>query len=301
MALQMPDEVGESSALSPETAVIRALTRATDQHEVVAVGPGDDAAVLQDGTVLCVDAMVEGVHWDERFSASDVGWRLVMVNASDVAAMGATPTWALLAISLPRVERAWVEGFGDGLHAALEVLGVPLLGGDTTRGATPTVSLSMGGRLVGKPLLRSAARPGDRIWVSGRLGDAAGGFHDLTDKAALLRPSPPLHLGPALARRGVRCAMDISDGLVEDLGRLCTASDVGAHLDAAAIPRRTEVPLELALGFGDDYQLLATSELDLSDEMRCIGEIVAEPGIRMDGADWPKPAWTHFDQAGAAR
>lgn len=279
--------------------VIRALTRETGDHDDVHVGPGDDAAVLRDGTVLCVDALVEGVHWDERFSPADIGWRAVMVNASDIAAMGAEPTWALLAISLPRIEPEFIEGFRVGLHAALDALGIPLLGGDTTRGATPTLSITMGGRLVAEPLLRSAARAGDGIWVSGRLGDAAGGYEGLVDPAAFLRPTPPLALGPALARRGVRCAMDISDGLVEDLARLCRASGVGALVEAALIPRDPAVPLDLALGFGDDYQLLVASEQDLSEEMIRIGEIETQPGIRMKGGTWPAKGWTHFGEATA--
>ena len=284
----MPDEVGE-------TFVIRALTRATEDHDDVHVGPGDDAAVLRDGTVLCVDAMVEGVHWDARFAPADVGWRLVMANASDIAAMGARPAWALLALSLPRVDRDWVEGFRSGLHEALDELGIPLLGGDTTRGATATASLTMGGRLVAGPLLRSAARPGDHLYLSGPVGRAAGDFHGLTDTGALLRPRPPLHLGPELALRGVRCAMDLSDGLVEDLGRLCEASGVGASLDAGSIPRPAEVLLDLALGFGDDYELLVASPLDLP--LHRIGRLEAQPGIRLDGGAWPRPAWDHFGEA----
>lgn len=273
--------------------MIRTLVRDTDDHDDVHVGPGDDAAVLRDGTVLCVDAMVDRVHWDERFSPEDVGWRLVMVNASDINAMGARPTWALLALSLPEVDAAWLEGFQSGLHGALDQLGIPLVGGDTTRGATATASLTMGGRLVAEPLLRSAARPGDRIYVSGPLGVAAGGFHGLIDPGRFLRPRPPLDLGPALALRGVRCAMDLSDGLVEDLERLCEASGVGARIDAASIPHPAEVSLDLALGFGDDYELLIATDQDL--DLPCIGHIEAEVGVRLVGADWPRPAWRHFE------
>ncbi|MCP4809248.1 MAG: thiamine-phosphate kinase [Proteobacteria bacterium] len=265
------------------------------------MGPGDDAAVLTDGTVLTVDAMTEGVHWDVRWSAEDVGRRLVAVNASDVAACGADPTWALLTISLPDpIDAAWVREFTRGVHAALG--SVPLIGGDTTRTEGPIhVSMTLGGRLRGEPLLRTGARVGDGIWVSGVLGAASAAFH-LGDPAcmpALLRPEPPLHLGPLLAERGLASAgMDLSDGLATDLARLCAASDVGARVDPALLPL-PDVPQAIEhIAFGDDYQLLVTSSQDLAPHgLTRIGTIVAGQGAVLIGRDWPA-AWHHFQRSG---
>ncbi|MCB9741144.1 MAG: thiamine-phosphate kinase [Alphaproteobacteria bacterium] len=262
---EMPDDPDEAY-------VIRTLTHRLSAPRPPTVGPGDDAAVLDDGLTLTVDAMVEGVHWDDRLSPEDVGAKLVAVNASDIAAMGASPRWALLALSLPDpLDRAWVEGFSRGLRRALDACGAELVGGDTTasRGAR-VASLSMGGALVGPPLLRSGARPGDQLWVSGTLGDAAGGFYlDPPPEellAALRRPRPPLALGPALSREGLAsAAMDVSDGLAADLAKLCEASGLGAEVEPERVPLspalRAADPdaLDHALGFGEDYQLLFTA------------------------------------------
>lgn len=285
----MPDDPDESF-------VIRCLTAAPALAGVL-VGPGDDGAVLSDGTVLTVDAMTEGVHWDGRWSASDVGYRLFQVNASDLAAMGARPSWALLTLSLPDpFDATWVRGFSSGLRAALA--DVPLVGGDTTRSSGPIhASLTLGGRLAAEPLLRSGARPGDGVWISGPLGAASLAFHLGVPEClpALLRPTPPLELGPRLATdRLATAAMDLSDGLETDLTRLCRASGVGADIDPDAIPLPdVEGALE-HIGFGDDYALLATSPHDLADHgMTRIGVITPGPDVRLLGRRWPA-AWHHF-------
>jgi thiamine-monophosphate kinase len=294
----MPDDPGESS-------IISALT--DGPHPGVRVGPGDDCAVLQDGTVLTVDTIVEGVHWDDRFGPEDLGWRLAMVNASDVAAMGATPSWCLLALSLPRPDMAWVEAFSRGLHAALATLGAPLIGGDTTRSATATLSLTMAGKLVAEPLLRTGGQVGDGVWVSGLLGSASGAFHmDLPElRPALLRPSPPLELGPTLAREGLAsAAMDLSDGLRTDLERLCRASGCGALVRPELLPVHPALRaacsdvLPHAVAFGDDYQLLVTapprsSERLLELGLTRVGRLVPGQTVRLQGRDWPQ-SWQHF-------
>lgn len=295
----MPEDPGESS-------IIAALT-ADPLPPEVRVGPGDDCAVLSDGTVLTVDTMVQGVHWDHRFGPADLGWRLVMVNASDVAAMGARPSWALLSVSLPSADMDWVQAFSRGLHQALSQLGVPLLGGDTTRSPTATLSLTMAGKLVAEPLLRSGGRIGDELWVSGQLGSASAAFHlDLPElMPTLLRPSPPLELGPTLALEGLcSAAMDLSDGLRTDLDRLCRASACGAIVDPELLPLHPALraagvdPLPHGVSFGDDYQLLLAAPSSsgprlLELGLTRIGRLVAGTGAQLQGRTWPL-SWQHF-------
>ena len=242
----MPDDP------DPEERAIHHLTAGQSLPAGV-VGPGDDGAVLADGTVLVADTMVQGVHWDDRSTPEQVGRKLIAVNASDIAACGARPTWTLLTLSLPTVDDHWLTRFSAGLRSAL--IDVPLLGGDTTRTDGPIVaSLTMAGVVdAGAPLLRSGARAGEDIWVTGQLGRAADAFHGDGPLAPLVDPTPPLALGPMLAARGLAsAAMDLSDGLAADLPRLCRASGVGAVI--TTVP--TETSLERAVGFGDDYELL---------------------------------------------
>ncbi len=281
----------------------------------VQVGPGDDGAVLADGTVLAADCMVQGVHWDARATPEDVGHKLARTNLSDLAAMGAEPRWALLTLSLPTpVDTQWARDFGRGLAAGLSP--VPLLGGDTTRSPGPIVaSLSVGGQLVAEPLLRSGARPEDDIWVSGRLGCAALAFFHPNPPAALwhswVRPSPPLALGPALARAGLAtAALDLSDGLAQDLARLCRASGVGATVQPELLPRSEHADeasrdtLYQLVGWGEDYELLFTAPSSHRPQIEEVGEALGvqltrvgrcteHPEILLFGQPWPK-SWKHF-------
>lgn len=305
----MPDDPGESS-------VIAALLsgRPDGSASPPRIDAGDDVAVLADGTAVGTDLMVEGVHWDARSTAEDVGWKLVAVNASDLGATGARPAWATLDLALPRpVDAGWVSGFARGLHAALRTWGVRLVGGDTTRSPGPCFAgLTMGGP-VARPVTRAGARPGDTLWVTGTLGDAAHGFHHAgTGLSWLRRPHPPVAFGVALAEAGLATAMlDLSDGLARDLGRLCAASGCGARVDAGALPATPEVAaasdrLALQTAFGDDYQLLfATAPAD-ADAVRAlaatqavrvteVGACTASGPARLVGAAWPAPSFSHFD------
>lgn len=284
----MPDEP------DPEEQVIHLLTAGQTFPSGV-VGPGDDGAVLSDGTVLVADAMVQGVHWDERSTAEQVGRKLFAVNASDLAACGAVPTWALLTLSLPKpLDLAWVRGFASGLRQALDT--VPLLGGDTTRTEGPIVaSLTLAGRLIAGPLLRSTAAPGHDLWVSGPLGAAADAFHGEGPLKPLVDPSPPLGLGPLLAERALAsAAMDLSDGLAADLPRLCRASGVGAVVEG--VPTATS--LERAVGFGDDYELLFTAPPEHRDALAALPYPLARIGHITAGTRVTLPAassgWRHF-------
>ncbi len=279
------------------------------------VGIGDDGAVLADGTVVTVDTMVEGVHWDQRLSAADVGYKLVATNVSDLDAMGARPSWAVLALSLPApLDRDWVSAFFAGFAAARTRWPFVLAGGDTTRATGPRVaSLTLAGRAA-RPCLRAGASPGEDIWVSGELGLAAEGYASPCPRpearAALQRPPVPAPLGARLAEEGLASAMiDLSDGLARDLARLCRASRVGALVDPAALPTRTS--LGEAVAFGEDYQLCFTappSRRALIESLSsaagvavtAIGTTTPEPEIRLLGHEgWPSPSFDHFEEPGS--
>lgn len=257
----------------------RFLSRLGAQREDVVLGVGDDAALVRPPPglelALATDAIVEGVHFPAGFAAEDVGHRVLAVNLSDMAAMGAEPAWALLALTLPEGSAEWVRAFAAGLHELARRHGVALVGGDTTSGPL-SASLTIAGLVpAGQALRRAGARPGDEIWISGTPGDAAAGLAALQGSldappdvlAPLIeqfrRPTPRVSLG--LVLRGVaRACIDISDGLCADLGKLCVASGVSAAVDSTRLPRSAalraamdpEAARRLVLGGGDDYELL---------------------------------------------
>src|SRR5512138_1372885 len=239
----------------------------------VLVGPGDDAAVVRappgEDLVATVDAVVEGVHFDARFAPADVGWKALAVNLSDLAAMGARPLHALVALGLPPgTPAATVAGIARGLGACARAHGTAIAGGNVTRASDLSVTVTVLGAVPeGRALLRAGARPGDLVAVTGTVGDAALGRTPGAARALALRqrrPTPRLAAGRALA--GIaRAAIDVSDGLVQDLGHVCAASGVGARIGAADLPlsaayrraaRRLADPLAAALGGGEDYELV---------------------------------------------
>lgn len=244
--------------------------------EGVVLGVGDDAAVLRPprGEVLAatVDEVVEGVHFDGRFSPGDIGWKALAVNLSDLAAMGARPLWALVALAFPReAPRARVLGAVRGIAACARAHGIAVVGGNVSR--APALSLSItvvGATRPGRHLTRAGARPGDVLLGSGTFGDAALGLAPGAAAALVRRqrrPTPRLALGRALAALAgrVHAAIDVSDGLVQDLGHVAEASGVRAVLEAERIPRspayrrraaRLADPLAPALAGGEDYELL---------------------------------------------
>ena len=305
----MPDDPGESS-------VIAAILRERPSPRGVLVDIGDDGAALQDGTVLTTDLMVEGVHFDDKLSPADIGWKVVAVNVSDLGAMGARPRWALLGLSLPRpLDMAWVRSFSEGLGAALTHWELDLLGGDTTASPGPrVVSLTVGGE-ARQAVTRSGALPGDDLWVTGTLGAAAAGFRrDGPGRDWLRRPDPPVSFGIALAEAGlVDAMMDLSDGMATDLPRLCEASGVGATVDTSTLPLHEGTldavdPLQDALAWGEDYQLLFTAPgAHRAAIQTCarlhqvrvtrIGRMDERLGCRLSSGPWPQAAFTHFGQA----
>lgn len=286
------------------------------------VGPGDDAAVDTRGQVVTVDALLEGVHFDHRLSPADVGYKAIAASVSDVCAMGATPTWATLALSLPEERAAWVEAFAAGLAEACATFGVALVGGDTTASPGPVVvSVTMGGDLLGRAWLRSGAAVGDDLWVTGTLGSAGAGWRLQNPPhaalASLRRPVPPVAFGRAIARQQlVTAAMDLSDGLAADLVRLCAASGRSARLELSSLPIDPALPdaLDHALRGGEDYQLLFTARPRHREALLAaarvagvrltrVGTMTADAPSQVrapDGAAlaWPAPAFDHF--AGAS-
>jgi thiamine-monophosphate kinase len=261
-------------------------------QEGVLLGIGDDAALLRvpEGAdlVAAVDTIVAGRHFPLETDARSIGHRALAVNLSDIAAMGASPAWATLALTMPTAEPAWLERFAAGLWELADRYGVALVGGDTTSGPL-TVSLQLLGHVPrGAAIRRSGARAGDILAVTGTLGDAGAGLwlaqaRTAARGQALTGTDAPPHTGvlarelierfeyPAprvqfgLAARGIAtAAMDISDGLVGDLPKLAAASGVSAHVEVERLPlsqalRELATPLQArdwALAAGDDYELL---------------------------------------------
>lgn len=283
---------------------------ATAARSDVLLGIGDDCALLKPppglSLAVSIDTLVEGTHFVAGVNPAALGHKALAVNLSDLAAMGAEPAWVTLSLTLPQADRGWLRGFADGFAALAATHGVQLVGGDTTRGPL-SITVQVHG-FVDPPqaLRRSAGRPGDRLFVSGTLGDAAlalqraGMALPVDDflQQRLDRPTPRVALGRRLA--GVaRAAIDISDGLVADLGHLCDASGVGARLDLASIPRSAAVAAETGQGNwrpvlsgGDDYELLFSVESarvdevlracrGLDEQVKEIGCLVDEPGITL--------------------
>lgn len=267
------------------------------------VGIGDDATVLPGGSVWSMDALVEGVHFDARLSPEDVGYKVVAVSVSDIAAMGARPTWLLLGVSVPG-DDAFLGGFRAGVAEACRHYSVHLVGGDTTRSAGPRMFTSVvGGLLAGPPLLRSGGLPGHELWVSGPLGAAGAGWsraEPLPSHLAALR-RPPVSVERALDIAPFASAgMDLSDGLALDVERLARASGCGAVVDGAIVPLAEGVSLQEATRGGDDYVLLVAASPDHREELERqgwsrVGRLTHDPGVRLTPAGWPAPLFSHFE------
>ena len=270
---------------------------------LVVAGVGDDGAVLRPTAgrdlVTVIDTMVAGTHFPATMRADDIGYRAVAINLSDIAAMGAKPRWMTLALTLVDAEPEWLEAFAGGLYEAAAEWGVALVGGDTTRGDQLVVSVQVEGDLEpGTALYRSGAQPGDAIFVTGTVGDAAAGLSRFSDAPAddylvrrFARPTARIRVGRALA--GVaHSAIDVSDGLAGDLCKILDASGAGAELDLQRLPVSRELlaavgrerALEYAMHGGDDYELCFTlpeTELPaaVADDVTVIGRVTGEPGL----------------------
>lgn len=291
------------------------------------IDAGDDAALLRGGQVVTTDTLVEGVHFDARTPPADVGFKSVAVSVSDVAAMGATPTWMMCALSLPRggAVLPWVDHFAEGLAEACAAFGVYLMGGDVTStppGGPRFVSHTVAGQVDERHVLdRASAEPGDDLWVTGPIGLAGVGW--MADDpppaalAALRRPRPPLRFARDLAASGLAsAAMDLSDGLSIDLPRLAAASGVHIRLDPAALwvhpaLRRHPQRDRALLHGGDDYQLVFTAPPPraaaiqaLADQhqvtLRRVGSVQDGAGTSLPDGTWPQGGFAHFSAEDAS-
>jgi thiamine-monophosphate kinase len=282
----------------------------------VIVGIGDDAAVWKAGGayyIATTDTMVEGVHFSPGSSSwGDVGWKAMASNLSDIAAMGGWPPYfALVTLALPaKTDVETAEALYDGLAECAREYGVAIVGGDTVRApqAIVTVALIASAKLhAGKPRLlrRDKAQPGDVIAVTGTLGDSAGGLRRLQEGPAAsdplirrhLRPQPRTNTGAEAAQRGILCGIDVSDGLLQDIGHICERSPVGAVLQAADVPLSAELraaypkdALQLACTGGEDYELVLVGRAPIiekmakeltSERITVIGKIVSDPEHRV--------------------
>ena len=292
----------------------------------VALGIGDDGAVIDvtagKQSVVVMDTLVADVHFLESQPADSIGHRALAANLSDIAAMGAVPRWATLSLTLPEVNEGWLNGFADGFFDLAGRHEVALVGGDTTAGPLAG-SVTVGGEVEPKSVLRRAgARPGDFVYLSGPIGGAAAAlssteaYADPDLKRALCWPQPRTALGAALGPIA-HSAIDVSDGLLADLGHILKASgNLGAEIEADKLPLFKQAvallehpgALELALGGGDDYELcftapekrhqeiLATGRR-LDQDLFWIGRITEHGGCRVRGTaidlDAISPGYQH--------
>ena len=257
------------------------------------LGIGDDAAAWRAGEQVLLattDTLVEGVHFLPEFAPwDDVGWKALAVNVSDITAMGGEPLFALVTLALPpEMEVAAADDVYAGLAECADQFGVAVIGGDVVRAPQVSVNIALIGRaqMHGKtPLLmrRDRARAGDVIAVTGALGDAAAGLwrlrkgapHDEPLVQAHLRPVPPLETAQEAARAGIECGIDISDGLVQDLGHICRRSGLGAIVETDLLPLSDDLrsayledALALACSGGEDYQILLTGKEAVIEGLR---------------------------------
>ena len=303
--LPLPPPIGEFDLIA------RWFTRPARR---AVLGVGDDCALLapSPGQQLAVssDLLIEGRHFVSTVAPDRLGHKALAVNLSDLAAVGAAPLAYTLALALPAVDAAWLDAFARGLHALADAHGCELVGGDTTRGPLAVCITVFGEVPPGQALLRSGARPGDDVYASGTLGDARlalevlrgnvalGGDGFERVRVALERPEPRVALG--LALRGVAtAAIDVSDGLLGDLGHVLARSAAGATLDVDALPRSATLAAlpaalqrECTLSGGDDYELVFTAPPHAAAAVRAaaaragvavarIGRIDAAPGLRL--------------------
>lgn len=313
-------------SVSEFTLIERYFTRPLPASGEVVLGIGDDAALVNPPAgqqlAIAIDTLVEGVHFPAHTAPGDIAYKALAVNLSDLAAMGALPRWFTLALTLPASEPAWLEAFAGGLFALAEAEGLALIGGDTTRGPLCVTVQVAGAVPVAGAMRRRGAQAGDGIYVSGTLGDAAlalGLVQGRTrlpttslaqDTSVLMsrlqRPVPRIQAGQAL-RDIAHAAIDLSDGLLADLGHILSASGVGADVDCDAIPRSAAfsrweraqaasvgLAQSLLLAGGDDYELCLClppeaeallAERDTGVSLHRIGTVEAVPGLRVHHAD----------------
>lgn len=288
----------------------------------VHVGPGDDAAVtaVDSELVSTIDVLIEGVHFKTQWSPAEaIGQKSIAVNIADVEAMGATATGVLVGFSAPaEVSQAWVDDFSRGVRAECEAAGVALLGGDVTRSRDISIAVTALGTLYGhRPVLRSGAQLGDVVALCGRVGWAAAGLAVLArgfrSPRAVVHaqqvPQVPYGQGMAAALAGASAMIDLSDGLLADLGHVAAASGVSIDVrrESLEVPEPLQAvaaatgsdPYQLILTGGEDHALAATFAADqVPQGWTVIGSVATatgHPGVTVDGAEWNDDAgWDHY-------
>jgi len=298
------------------------------------IGIGDDTAAWQDNgctQLATTDSLVQDIHFNLDVTGwTELGWKAIAVNLSDIAAMGGTPRYALVSLALPgELEIECVSSLYMGMVQISNQFGIAIIGGDIVAASKVMISVTIIGNLKGDSMLtRSAAMPGDHIAVTGHLGLSAAGLRMLKENIDLdtetsqllaqahLRPAPRLKEGETLLKQGVRAAIDISDGLIADLAHICKASQVSARIEENSVPVHPEVQAnfkadyqQLAMSGGEDYELLFTASKQIVDrvkqELDCpvtvIGEITrGNPGqviitdTRGNNIPWQYGGWEHF-------
>ena len=330
-------ELGEAGLINLIAGIVNSTQDKTvPSWQQLVLGIGDDAAAWYGDSSLqlaTVDALRQGVHFTmETMDWPDLGWKSLAVNLSDIAAMGGLPRYALVSLALPgETELENVRELYRGVVELARRFGVAVIGGDTDRSPLIDISITVIGSTRGRDqpvLTRSAAKVGDKVAVTGYMGGAAGGLEMLTKhlqfdsktadylRQAFRRPYPRVEVGQILVDKGVRAAIDISDGLIADLHHLCHKSCVGARIEIERVPIMSAVKvnfgaraLELALSGGEDYELLFTAGSEIIEQVKAsascpitvIGEIIAD-GENMvsliDGHGRPvritSTGWEHF-------
>ncbi|QJR82116.1 thiamine-phosphate kinase [Alteromonas pelagimontana] len=302
------------------------------QRKDVLVGIGDDCAVTtvaeNQHLAITTDTLVGGIHFFESAPAKSVAYKAVAVNLSDLAAMGAEPAWISLSLSLPKIDENWLADFAEGLYELTRYYSVQLIGGDTVHGPMAMTITAQGFIPPENALKRSTAKPGDWIYVTGTLGDAGAGLGILSGEIETTAqnrdylvnrhyfPTPRVAVGTALRRTASSC-IDISDGLLADLGHILKASGCGAtvHVDRLPLSRQLTECLgegkarEFALTAGDDYELaftvneeqrghLETSLSSTNVKATCIGQITGHSGkleLKLEDAPYPMPSKSGFE------
>ncbi|WP_250001796.1 thiamine-phosphate kinase [Actinoplanes sp. M2I2] len=310
-----------SIAEAGEFGLIARVIARLENGPTTLLGPGDDSAIVAapDGRIVAsTDVLVEGRHFRRDWSSgADVGHRAAGANLADIAAMGATPTALLVGLCAPTdLDVSWAEDLADGLAAEAGLVGASVVGGDMSSSPTLTIAVTALGDLGGrKPVLRSGAEPGDVIALAGRIGHAAAGYTVLsrgfrTPKAlveAYRRPAVPYEAGPAASRAGATAMIDVSDGLLQDLGHIARASVVGVDVRTDAFEVSDQMrdaatalgvdPFQWILGGGDDHALVATFPpgTGLPEGWQEIGVVHEGTGVTVDRKPWSGPlGWDHF-------
>ncbi|MBO0810941.1 MAG: thiamine-phosphate kinase [Microlunatus sp.] len=321
---QSGSQGGPTLAEVGEFGLIAKITSGLPDRPDVLIGPGDDAAVFTvDGPLVCsVDVLTEGVHFKTQWSpAESIGRKAVAVNVADIEAMGGTPTGMVVGLAAPpATPESWILDFTRGLRAECQTTGVALLGGDVTRADKIIISITVFGVLEGRqPVTRSGARPGDVVALTGRVGWSAAGWAVLgrgfrsprVAVAAYQVPEVPYGQGKIAALAGATSMIDISDGLLADLGHIAERSQVSIDVrrDAFEVPDTLQAvagatgsdPYTLILTGGEDHALAATFAAgDVPEGWTVIGTVGAAgdgPAVTVDGRSWDQDTgWDHFHQ-----